>query len=388
MRIPPDGLGFTLLLGALAGLPALSIDMALPALPEIRRALSCETATATATLSMFLLGFGAAQLIIGPLSDRVGRRPVLAVAMVLYVIGSAASSFAPSITALLVARSVQGAGAAGGTVLAFAIIRDLFDGEAARVRLATVSLVFSLAPVIAPTIGGAVMLLLGWRAIFVFQLVTGALLAAVALLGLPETRRDLPAPPYLAILRQRRTVAFGVVGALNLGTVFCVVAGAPLLLLGPHGLSTPMFGAVFAVITTGVLAGAGINRAAVHFGWAAAWPLGVGLGGAAVGALTGVVLGGERLTMLTVLVPIFLLATLSRGLVSPNVTHAALERIPAMAGAGSALIGSMQMLTGAFAGLVVGMMFDRFGPAGLMMTMTGFAIPALLTWIYVERRYR
>ena len=106
------------------------------------------------------------------------------------------------------------------------------------------------------------------------------------------------------------------------------------------------------------------------------------------GAVAGVAVGGERLTLLAVLVPIFLLATLSRGLVSPNVTHAALERIPSMAGAGSALIGSMQMLTGAFAGVIVGSMFDRYGPAGLMMTMASFAVAALLAWFYVERRYR
>ncbi len=388
MRIHPEGLGFTLLLGAMAGLPALSIDMALPALPEIRTALDADAASATATLSMFLFGFGAAQLIVGPLSDRIGRRPVLAVAMALYILGSAASSFAPSIGLLLLARAAQGAGAAGGTVLAFAIIRDLFEGEAARARLSTVSLVFSLAPVIAPTIGGGVMLLLGWRSIFLFQLATGALLAAAALLGLPETRRDLPPPPYFAILRQRRTIAFGVIGALNLGNVFCVVAGAPMILLGTLGLSTPMFGAVFAMITTGVLAGAWINRGAVHFRWSAAWPLGLGLGGAALASLTGMVLGDAPLMTLGVLVPIFLLTTLSRGLTSPNVTHAALERIPAMAGAGSALIGSMQMLTGAVAGVVVGTMFDRFGPAGLMMTMAGFGVPALVAWIYVERTYR
>ena len=388
MRIHPDGLGFTLLLGALAGLPALSIDMSLPALPEIRAALGADAAAATATLSMFLLGFGTAQLVIGPVSDRIGRRPVLTMALVLYVIGGIASGFAPSIALLLAARCLQGAGAAGGTVLAFAIIRDLFVGEAARARLSTVSLVFSIAPVIAPTLGGAVMMALGWRGIFVFQLLTGVALAAVTLLGLPETRRDLPPPPFLAILGERRTVAFGVVGALNLGNVFCVVAGAPMLLLGPNGVSTTMFGAIFALITAGVLAGAWINRLAVHFRWSAVWPMGIGLGGATLGALGGTLAGGARLASIAVLVPIFLLATLSRGLVSPNVTHAALERIPAMAGAGSALIGAMQMLTGACAGVVVGIMFDRYGPDGLMMTMAGFAVPAFLAWVYVERNYR
>lgn len=388
MRINPDGLGFTLLLGALAGLPALSIDMSLPALPLIRAGLGADAASATATLSMFLLGFGAAQLLIGPLSDRVGRRPVMAVALALYVIGGAASGAASSIGALLVSRCVQGAGAAGGTVLAFAIIRDLFEGEAARARLSTVSLVFSLAPVIAPTIGGAVMALAGWRAIFLFQVATGGALAVVALLGLAESRRDVPAPPYFAILRQKRTLAFGVVGALNLGNVFCVVAGAPMILLGSYGLSTAAFGGVFAVITAGVLAGAWINRAAVHFRWPAVWPLGIGLGGAVLGSVGGLLLGESRLLSLWVLVPIFLLTTLSRGLTSPNVTHAALERIPTMAGAGSALIGSMQMLTGACAGVGVGIMFDHFGPTGLMMSMAGFGVPALVAWILVERTYR
>jgi DHA1 family bicyclomycin/chloramphenicol resistance-like MFS transporter len=91
---------------------------------------------------------------------------------------------------------------------------------------------------------------------------------------------------------------------------------------------------------------------------------------------------------LALLLPVFLVTTLSRGLVSPNVTHAALENIPHMAGAGSAVIGAMQMLTGALAGFIVGLMFDLYGPLGVMITMTGFAVPAVLAWIHVERTYR
>ena len=137
---------------------------------------------------------------------------------------------------------------------------------------------------------------------------------------------------------------------------------------------------------SGVLGGAAINRYVCRKGWRAVWPLGFGLGGAMVATVAGM-LFGAHLT-LPVLLPIFLLITLSRGLVNPNVTHAALERIPQMAGAGSALIGAMQMLTGALAGFIVGVMFEQLGPLGVMITMAGFAIPAVFAWIHVERTYR
>jgi DHA1 family bicyclomycin/chloramphenicol resistance-like MFS transporter len=183
-------------------------------------------------------------------------------------------------------------------------------------------------------------------------------------------------------------VAYGVVGALNLGNVFTFVIGSPLVLLGTYGLDTARFALVFALVTGGVIAGAGINRIAAMRGLHPAWPLGVGLSGAALAGVAATTLHGLGPLPLWLLVPLLVLITLSRGLVSPNVTHAALERVPHMAGAASALIGSMQMLTGAFAGLIVGVMFGRFGAGGLFLTMAAFGVPALIAWIYVERRYR
>lgn len=386
MRIHPDRLGFTLLLGALAGLPALSVDMGLPGLPQVQTEFSVAPGTVALTLSGFMIGFGLAQLLIGPLSDRIGRRPVLLVALALYAFGGLVSWLAPTISMLVLARVIQGMGAAGGPVLAFAIVRDLAEGEAARARLSTISLVFSLAPVIGPTIGGGILELAGWRAIFAVQAATGLALLATVMLGLGETRRPCEPKPVGSILAERRTLAFGVVGALNLANVFCFVSGAPLLLLGTLQLSTMQFGWAFALITSGVIAGAGINRFVSRQGWTARLPLGLGLVSATLAALAGTLLAGH--VTLALLLPVFLLTTLSRGLVSPNVTHAALENIPHMAGAGSALIGSMQMLTGALAGFIVGLMFDQYGPLGVMITMTGFAVPAVLAWIYVERTYR
>ena len=388
MRIHPTSFGFTLLLGALAGLPALSIDMGLPALPLVAAEFHASAAQVALTLSLFMLGFGLAQLVIGPLSDRIGRRPVLLWSLAIYALAGAASAAAPSVPALLIARGLQGAGAAGGTVLAFAIVRDLFEGEAARARLSTISMVFSLAPVIAPSLGALMLNADGWRAIFGLLSVTGIALVFAVTLGLPETRRAAPPARHTAILREGRTVAYGIVGALNLAAVFCFVAGAPLVLLGIYGLTPTQFALVFATITAGVIGGAAINRMAVSRRLHPAWPLGLGLGGAAVAGVLGSLFMTGGLIPLPALVPLMLLITLSRGLVSPNVTHAALERVPHMAGAASALIGSMQMLTGAFAGLVCGLMIGRYGAAGMCYTMAAFGIPALLAWIHVERAYR
>jgi DHA1 family bicyclomycin/chloramphenicol resistance-like MFS transporter len=388
MRILPHSFAFTLLLGALAGLPALSIDMGLPSLPLVAAEFGASSTEVAATLSLFMLGFGAAQLVIGPLSDRIGRRPVLLGALALYTLAGAASMMAPSVPALLVARCAQGAGAAGGTVLAFAIIRDLFEGDAARARLSTVSMVFSLAPVVAPSLGALMLSLDGWRSVFALLCFTGLVLFIAVAIGLEESRRLAPPRRHTAILRERRTVAYGVVGALNLGNVFAFVIGSPLVLLGTYGLDTISFALVFALVTAGVIAGAGINRVAAMRGMHPAWPLGLGLAGAALAGVAAATLEWFGGLPLWLLVPLLVLITLSRGLVSPNVTHAALERVPHMAGAASALIGSMQMLTGAFAGLIVGVMFGRFGAGGLFLTMAAFGVPALIAWIYVERRYR
>jgi DHA1 family bicyclomycin/chloramphenicol resistance-like MFS transporter len=286
---------------------------------------------------------------------------------------------------LLAARLLQGAGAAGGPVMAFAIIRDLFEGPAARARLATVSLVFSLAPVIAPTLGGWMLLLGGWRAIYGLLALTGAALVLAALVGLRESRRRAPPHPHVAILRQGSTVAYALIGGLHQGCVFAFVAGSPLVLLGSMQLSTQVFGAVFGLITLGILAGAATNGVLVRRGVASAVPLGGGLLLAAAAGGLGILLDRWGMLDLYTLTPLMAVITFSRGLVSPNITHAALERVPHMAGAGASLIGSLQMLNGALAGWIVGLMFTVFGPVGMCMTMAAFAVPALLGWVGIAR---
>jgi len=383
----PESLGFTLLIGALAGLPPLSIDMGLPALPLLQASLRANPTEGAMTISLFFAGFGLAQLVLGPLSDRVGRRPVLLAGMSLYTAAGAGCALAPTILPLLVWRFAQGIGAAGGTVLAFAIIRDVYRGAAARAKLSTISMVFSLAPVIAPTLGGLLLMVGGWRANYGVLTAAGLTLTTCAAAGLRETRveRSRAVGVYLPVLRERRTVGYAFVTALNGGAVLAFVTGSPLVLLDSLHLSSIAFGIVFAAVASGIILGAWVNARLARRGVPAKWPLGFGLLSAPVAALIFCVLAALGRLHLAAMMPLLLTNTLSRGLVSPNAMHAALEPVPNAAGAASAVAGSLQMLMGSLAGLAVGALYPALGAGAMGVTMAGFSLAALTAWIVVER---
>ncbi len=386
-KLHPDSLRFTLLIGALAGLPPLSIDMGLPALPLMQASLHADSTEGAMTISLFFTGFGLAQLVLGPLSDRIGRRPVLLAGMLLYTAAGFGCALSPAIVPLLVCRFVQGVGAAGGTVLAFAIIRDSFSGAAARARLSTISMVFSLAPVIAPTLGGLLLMVGGWRANYAVLTGAGLLLTASAAAGLAETR--VPGPRhsgiYLPVLRQRRTVGYAFVTACNGGAVLAFVTGSPLVLLDSLHLTSLQFGFAFASVSIGIIIGSFINARLVRYAVPAVWPLGFALALTPVSALTLWGLASVGVLRLAVMIPLLLVVTIGRGLVAPNAMHAALDPVPDSAGAASAVIGSLQMLMGSLAGLAVGALYPSLGAGVMGVTMAGFALASLGAWLVVER---
>src|SRR5262249_55264934 len=188
MRIQPASFAFTLLLGLFASVPYSGIDMSLPALAATAAALGARPADVGFTMSVFMLSLATAPLVYGPVSDRYGRRPVVVFGVALFVVGSLACALAPSLPVLPVCRFSQGCGAAS-TTLTFAIIRDLFEGDNARAKMANVVIAVNVVTVIAPTAGAALLALASWRLIFTTQFAMGLVLLIALVTSFAESAR-------------------------------------------------------------------------------------------------------------------------------------------------------------------------------------------------------
>jgi DHA1 family bicyclomycin/chloramphenicol resistance-like MFS transporter len=390
MRVRPESFAFTLLLGALAALPPLSIDMGLPAFAALERELGASAAGAGLTLSVFLAGFACGQLVLGPLSDRFGRRPVLLGGLAIYAVTGGLCAAAPSIATLIAFRLIAGAAAAAGTVLTFAIVRDLFSGAAARTRLSHVTMVLSVAPMIAPTLGGWALILSGWRAIYGCLGVAGAALLLAVAAGLPETMR--PAASGIGVLGgmrkmlgHRGAIAYAMVNACNFGALFAYVSGSPLVLMGSLGVSAPVYGLLFAATSAGIMAGSWLNGRLSQRAIAPRLPLAVALGASLATAGVVLALTAAGAVSLVTLMPLLVAHMLCRGVVGPNATHGALEPMGEIAGLASAVLGFLMMAVGAIASGVESLLYPWLGPPAMAITMTAFAGAALVAWRVAER---
>ena len=206
-RLNIHGLGFTLFLALLTALPPLAIDMALPSLPLIQADLHAPQTEAAAAIAIFIAGFSSAPIVVGPLADRFGRKAIMGVGLVLFTLSAAGAALAPSIRVLLAFRLVQGASAGAVGILPRAIIRDLFEGREARLQLAAVSLVFSVAPLIAPTLGAAILFFGSWRLIFAVLTGVSVLVTLVALVLFEESHAAREPPQSEALDGFRRIPA-------------------------------------------------------------------------------------------------------------------------------------------------------------------------------------
>jgi DHA1 family bicyclomycin/chloramphenicol resistance-like MFS transporter len=398
MRLSSTGSIFAIFLGMLAALPPLSIDMALPALVSITSALHTTPDMAGLTLSLFMLGFGVSPIVYGPLADRFGRRPVLLAGLVLFALGGVAATLATSIALLLGARLVQGAGAGVGMTLAFAIVRDLFEGRAAQSRLALITVVANIAPILAPTLGTGLLVLLGWRGIYGLTAVSG--LALMALVGLSfnetltvraEKKPMLPEllSAYRQIVTHREVVSHLLVNGLGFGWMFAYVAGSPLVLIDAKHVAPIAYAMLFACTGAGIVAGATLNGLLAKRGVTSesVLLLAILLAVFATLALVGITALGW--TPLPVLMPLLVLATASFGLAAPSASHGALGPIPELAGIAGGLLTSVQMLFGAVASWAVAFFFPEHGALAMTGTMAAMAVIALLVYLlYVFQRAR
>lgn len=248
-----------LVLGLLAALGPLSIDLYLPAFPELRQDLGTSAAAVQLTLAGMTLGLAVGQALAGPWSDRVGRRTPLLVSTALHLAATIGCALAPTVEVLAVCRVVQGLGAAGSAVLVLAIVRDVADGRALVVLLSRVTLVETVAPLLAPVAGAELLPLVGWRGIFVVLAAGSAALIVATLLVVPETART-PGPGHLrtrlrAVRADRSFRLATVSGSMTFAGVYAYVAASPTLLQEVYGLSARAYAVVFLLNSLGLVLG-------------------------------------------------------------------------------------------------------------------------------------
>jgi MFS transporter, DHA1 family, multidrug resistance protein len=389
MQLKPKSVGFTVILGVLAALLPLSIDLGLPALPAIGTSLNASPAAVGLTLSLFMAGYAVSQLVFGPLSDRYGRKPVLLAGCGIFAFTSFACAIAPSINALLAWRFFQGAGAGAGMTLMLAMVRDLFEGATARVQLSYINLVINIAPIIAPTIGVGILALSNWRGIYGVLAVGGLVLILVIALGLDESikNRDVNALKphrlignYLRVLNNRVFIGYALVDALSFGCLFAYVAGSSLVMIDVLGLSTTTYGLIFASTGIGIVTGSFLSGLLNNRGVPSAKLLGFGLVIAASSAIVLLVVSVSGAAQLLTLLPPIVMNTFCYGLIAPNAIHHALHSVKDTAGSAAAVIGFLEMLGGALASILIGFLFDGHTVNVMSEVMALFAIASLFTY--------
>ncbi|MDX3189381.1 multidrug effflux MFS transporter [Streptomyces sp. MN03-5084-2B] len=382
-------LKFVLVLGGLTAFGPLSIDMYLPALPRMAADLHAADSTVQLTLSAFIVGLALGQLVVGPLSDALGRRGPLLAGLVLYVVGSVLCAVSPDAWLLVAARLVQALGAAAGIVIARATVRDLFSGTAMTKFFSTLMLVSGLAPILAPLIGGQLLNWTSWRGVFVVLTAFGALLLAVVVFFLPEPspsrsplRLGQVMRTYGRLALDRSFAGYALASGLLFASMFAYISGSSFALQGVYGLSPQAYSVVFGVNGVGiVLAGQLNGRLVGRISERALLRSGLLLG-VTGGAL---VLASAlfRAPLALLLVSLFLLVS-SIGLVMPNASSLALASHARSAGAASALLGVLQFAVGAVATPLVGL--GGTGTAVPMAaTMAGFAALALVAYLTLAR---
>lgn len=395
MRIRPKSLGFTVLLGALAALPPLAIDMGLPALAALGASLNASSAATGLTLSLFMAGFAIAQLVFGPLSDRYGRRPILLAGCGVFALAGVMCTVAPSINALIVWRFIAGTGAGAAAVLEMAIVRDLFEGASARAQFSYINLVMSIAPMIAPAIGSWVLTIADWRAIYGLLASGGFVLAMTIAIGFEESicQRDrLALAPrrllsnYCRVLGNRICIGYALVNGLSFGCMFAYVAGSPLVLIDVLGVSTTVYSWFFASTAFAIMAGSFLNGRLSVRNVPQSRLLKVGLTLAVASAIALALVSISKEVRVPTLLPLLVLNTFCFGLIAPNAKYGALQPLPEMAGVAAAVLGFTQMLLGGtVASALVAFLYDGHTATAMTSVMTLFAIASLVVYVGIVR---
>ena len=390
--LQPGTLALTLLLSLLTALGPLTMDMYLPSLPAIGQALDASTAAVQLTISSYLLGFAVGQILYGPLSDRVGRRPVILAALVIYVAATVVCAVAQTIGILIAVRFVQALGGAGCIVLARAAVRDLYSGERAGRELSLMGSITAFAPIVAPAIGGLLQDAFGWRASFYLLVVFALVAGATAARFLPETLRQRASGPfsfgamgalYRSVLVHRGFLAnLGILVAAFVG-LFAWISGAPFVMQGLYAMTPVAFGAAYAVGAAGYMVGAYVAaRVVMRLGLDRT----VGMGAVimAAGGLAMAASVAHGLSSVAWLVGTMTVYLAGMGLVLPQTQAGALTPFADSAGTASSLLGFAQQSSAAIAAAAIGhfLGYSAWPVAG---TIGVAGVVGLVLWVTTRR---
>ncbi|MBK4217008.1 multidrug effflux MFS transporter [Paracoccus caeni] len=374
-----------LILGLLSAVGPFAIDMYLPALPHLAVDLGTTKARAALTLTSYFIVFGLAQMIYGPMSDAIGRKKPLIIGVVIFLIATIAASMAPSIGWLIVARGLQGLGAATLMVVPRAIVRDMATGPQAAKMMAAIMIVISISPMLAPLTGSIVMAWGSWREIFAVLAVASLLSLGLILFVLPETlsvqrRQPVELEPMLAgakrLLTDRRFVGLTLIGGFGMASFFVFLSTASFVYTSQYGLSATGFSIAFAVNAIGFFSASQFaGKLAMRYGMERVISLAItGFAGVMISLAAVVLLGIDALPV--VIAGLFM-GNACLGLVMPTAMVMSLDPHPDIAGLASSLGGTIQMLTG-------GVMIAATGPFmdNTVATMVpGIALCAGLAWL-------
>ena len=361
-----DHPAITPLLGALVALAPLAMDIYLPSTPSMTHSLSATPEQVQLTISIYMFGWGAAQLLAGPVSDRLGRKPALVGGLLIFVVASIACALSTNITMLIAARFVQAIAMATVVVVPRAVVRDLYHGDQAAHTLSTMMLVLSIAPVAAPLLGAELHLRFGWQSAFVFVAIYGALACCFVVLALPETlaHRDPHAlrlskmlANWCEALRSPRIVGFLLINTFATCGLFAFLTGSAFVYVDALGSGERGFALYYGIVMLGNFVGAWLARRAV---------IGIGLervigqGSAllvAAGTTMAALAWANVRHPLAVTLPM-LMYMLAYMWVVPQATAGALTPFPKRAGSISALMSFTQFVIAAACAFAVGALYD------------------------------
>ncbi len=387
---------YIILLGALTALGPFTIDLYLPAFPVLQQDFHTTAAAIQLTLTGTMIGFALGQLIVGPLSDKVGRRRPLLAVTALHVIASVGADLAPDLTLLAVARVLMGMGAAAGSVVAMAIVRDLFGGRRLVVMLSRLALVSGVAPVIAPLIGSALLAVMPWRGIFVVLAVYGfvMLVSAIALVPetLPKARRGAAGGAtvlqrYRSVFSDRVFVGVLIIGGMTFSGLFSYLSSSSFLFQEGYGFDAQQYGLLFAVNSLGVVLGVQTaSRLAARFG--PQWVLAFSTGVLVLASLAIIVFDQLGLGLWPTMAALLVFMT-ACGFTFPCVQVLALDRHGAAAGTAASIIGACNFGVAGLISPIVGWIARDAGITATTMAsvMVGCAVIGCLSlWLIVRPR--